>query len=1195
MNATRWLIRSLKHHRRMHAAVAGGAALAAAVLAAALLTGDALNRNLRRIALERVGGIRSAVELRGRFVDASLADRLARESNGTVAPVLRLAASVLTVTPDGAESRVDRVNAYGVDERFLALAPSVAATGGRGPRPAAAATKDGGPGDNDAPLPAGDVLLSRRLQDALGFVPSVAATGGRGPRPAAAATEEGGPAGSALPDAAVALRFEQPSAFPLEMPLGDRRDDRTRRRPVQVRGVLPDAALGRFSLAASQIPPLNVFADRAWLAGEAGVSNRANLLLSDALPERMAAALRATLLPSDLGVSITAATNGVWLVQSDRVYLDEAHVRALGTNLAAVFTLHHLVDSFESGGSRGRSPSSAETNTVLETPYGFITAATPSADARLSVVPAGMKDDEIVINAWLAEKLKVGVGDPLTLRWRRFESGGRLVPDAAIFRVSRVLDMATCVVERALFPRFPGLADADRCADWDVGLAMDKEKLNDKANEEYWKAYGPTPKAFVTLAAGRLMLGTHFGSAITARVAPETPPGAILAALRGADPQELGLVARPLRQEALQAAEQAMDFRLLFVGMAIVLMAAALLLTGLLASLGVTQRREEVGILRAAGFLPRQIAFLWMSEALVPLAAGVVTGVAAGVGGARLLVWALNRFWSGAIASAQVPFSVSLDACGIAGAAALAMSLLAVRWGIGRALRVEVRDLLADASAEENCEPGSRWVRVNFAVGIGSAAAAVALLAMSGRVTGEAASGIFFGAGLLLMISLLCLARLLVQFLAGAGTQPAAGPVRAGVLNVARQRGRSLLVMVLLATGSFLTVGTLSMKQDPAANLAQPGSGSGGFSQMVELSIPLPGDKADALVRGALEPEARVLSFRVRAGDEAGCLNLNHATQPNLLGVSPEDAAALGAFERTRVEIAEGRAGALDGDSAAAATVGRGPRPAAAATGGGGEPSIWSLLQRPMADNTIPVLAGDGTTVEWGLHAKAAVSGGSVYDYMGEDGTVWHLRVVGALPVRTGVLQGSLLIDEATFTRMYPSVPGRGLWLVRSARPDVETAARLRRALGRNGAMITPARERLQLLGAVESTYLDMFLVLGGLGVVLGAAGVGLVVLRNAAARRGELATLRALGVPQRHVLRYLLAEHVYVLLAGLLAGVVPALVAVQPALRTLGQGMPAGTMAAIIVAMVLSGLLGTYAAVRGAARLRLIEALRGE
>jgi len=197
--------------------------------------------------------------------------------------------------------------------------------------------------------------------------------------------------------------------------------------------------------------------------------------------------------------------------------------------------------------------------------------------------------------------------------------------------------------------------------------------------------------------------------------------------------------------------------------------------------------------------------------------------------------------------------------------------------------------------------------------------------------------------------------------------------------------------------------------------------------------------------------------------------------------------------------------------------------------------------------------------------------------------------------VRTGVLQGSLLVDESVFTRMFPSTPGHGMWMVCSRLPEAAAAARLRRVLGRNGGIVTPTRERLRLLGAVEGTYLDMFLVLGGLGVVLGAAGAGLVMLRNAAARRGELAALRAMGVPSRRVLLYLAAEHAWVVLAGLAAGILAALVAVQPARHSLGGEMPVAAMAAMIAAMILAGILGAGAAVWAAARAPLIEALRGE
>ena len=1131
----------------MHLAVTGGAALATAVLTAALFAGDALNRHLKNIALVRIGHVQSAVELRGRYVDASLADRLAKNTGATVAPVLRMPATFLTINADGNETRLDRVNGYGVDARFFALAEKNFfgnEDGRHGGRPCsekqddngrdrARPSKDessGGPGSVPAVL-ADEVLVNRRVADALGR--ATAATGG----------------------ASDALRVEKFSIFPAEMPLGDRHGDRTVRRTVQLRGELPEASLGRFSLVADQIPPFNLFADRKWLATVADAGNRVNLLLSDAPPSAFSNALRAELKPSDVGVNIRHDTNGVWVVESERIYLDEAHVRALSaaTN-PPVLTLHYLVDAFATG----------EGTTAREVPYGFVSALSPTADARLGVIPAGMADDEIVINAWLAKKLNVAVGDKLTLRCRRFESNGKLVPDAMTFKVAHVLDMATVAVERERLPRFPGLTDANSCADWDIGMPMDEANLNDPDNEAYWKEFGATPKAFVTLAAGRMMFGTHYGSAMTARFSPETDKAQIEAILRRADPRDLGLVVRAVHEESLNAASQAMDFRQLFVGMAIVLMVVALMLTGLLAGLGVERRRSEIGVLRAAGFVKRQIVTLLMAESLVPLTVGVLAGMAAGLGGARVLVWALNRFWRGAIASAEVPFDVGLTSAVVAGVTALVLALLAVRGGVRRMRKVQVRELLGEQGEEMEGMVGTKWVMWNMITGMGAAVAALVALVAAGRGAASDAAGMFFFAGLLLMISLICLARVLAQFLGSASDRPVAGPVRAGILNVSRHRGRSLLVMVLLASGCFLTVGTLAMKQDPAAHVERRGSGSGGFAWMVEAALPVAGDQGDGMIRKALGKNTTMMAFRVREGEEAGCLNLNHATQPRLLGVTPEAAMALRSFESEQVADEK-------------------------------TDSVWALLKHPMEDDTIPVLAGDATTVEYGLQTSVGLKDGGVFSYAGEDGTVWKLRVVGALPVRTGVLQGSLIVDESVFTRMYPSVPGHGLWLVQNRNTGSEDVDRLKRAFGRNGGIVTPTPDRLRLLGTVESTYLDMFLVLGGLGVILGAAGVGLVVLRDAAARRAELALLRAMGMSSRVMLVYLASEHLYVLLAGLLAGVLPALVAVQPALRNLRGEMPVGTMSVIIAAMFAAGLAGTALAVWAAVRMQLAGALRGE
>src|SRR5438270_14010285 len=74
-----------------------------------------------------------------------------------------------------------------------------------------------------------------------------------------------------------------------------------------------------------------------------------------------------------------------------------------------------------------------------------------------------------------------------------------------------------------------------------------------------------------------------------------------------------------------------------------------------------------------------------------------------------------------------------------------------------------------------------------------------------------------------------------------------------------------------------------------------------------------------------------------------------------------------------------------------------------------------------------------------------------------------------------------------------------------------QVSATLSRAMQDTGLQLTPAVDRLNAFNAVQNTYLGTFQVLGGLGLLLGSAGLGIVVLRNVLERRGELGLLLAL------------------------------------------------------------------------------------
>ena len=204
------------------------------------------------------------------------------------------------------------------------------------------------------------------------------------------------------------------------------------------------------------------------------------------------------------------------------------------------------------------------------------------------------------------------------------------------------------------------------------------------------------------------------------------------------------------------------------------------------------------------------------------------------------------------------------------------------------------------------------------------------------------------------------------------------------------------------------------------------------------------------------------------------------------------------------------------------------------------------------------------------------------------------LRIDGLLS--DSVFQSSLLVSEPNFLRMFPAHEGTNYFLIRT--PDAkesEVRRILELAFADRGFSATPTGERLNTYLAVENTYLTTFQALGGLGLILGSLGLAVVLLRGVWERRGELALLRALGFRHATLGFLILAENAFLLLIGLLAGTVSALVAVSPHLLSGAGSIPWAHLLALLGVVVLIGLTAGALATASTLRAPLILALRRE
>lgn len=244
----------------------------------------------------------------------------------------------------------------------------------------------------------------------------------------------------------------------------------------------------------------------------------------------------------------------------------------------------------------------------------------------------------------------------------------------------------------------------------------------------------------------------------------------------------------------------------------------------------------------------------------------------------------------------------------------------------------------------------------------------------------------------------------------------------------------------------------------------------------------------------------------------------------------------------------------------------------------------WRALDAELPGGDVPAWAGDQDTAQWGLKATLDPERGTEYAVRAGDAG-WRIRLVDACPLRMTLFQGTVLVSASRLARALPAAGGVSLLLV-DATPDGEasTAARLRAALGRHGVDVERAVDRLRAFYRVEATYLDMFLVLGGLGLLVATLGVGLVLARNAEERKSELAVLALLGYPRRRRTWLLWQGMLPAQAAGLGAGLLSAAVALWPTLARDGGNAPwavlvGGLALVCAVAWGSSGLLARLAA----------------
>lgn len=759
----------------------------------------------------------------------------------------------------------------------------------------------------------------------------------------------------------------------------------------------------------------------------------------------------------------------------------------------------------------------------------------PDASVPYSLVlaKAGIPEGSIVLNDWTARELAAQPGDAITLDYYLWRAAGRLDTESTVLTVSAIEPIPS-VGDRFMAPEYPGISDTEGLSDWDPPFPMDLNKIRPQ-DETYWDNHRTTPKAALSLADGQRLWQSRFGKVTAIRLYGEQP----FNLTPSVDLARDGLTLLNLREQAEQAAAGTTDFGEYFSYFSFFLTVSALLLTALFFRLGIEQRLREIGLYQSLGFDRKMVRKIFLREGLLLGLLGATAGAILGLGYAALILYGLGTWWVDAVGTTGLTLHIRPVTLAGAVPQGLLVAILVIAFTLRGIRNISPRQLLAGASPEQALATSGRY-RLPAAI---ATAIGLLLLSLSASQFIPAAGG-FFGAGLTLLAGAIFGLR---HFLERPRTRPAKSVFQLAIASAAWSPSRSMYTAGLIAMAVFLLVALEAFRHAPGQIDLSKNSGAGGYPLMAESQWPIYQDLnlSDTLPKGA-----QIQQLRVRPGEETSCLNLYQPTRPKIAAI-PQSLGQQGRFQFT----------------------------------GNGN---WKLLELAPNNGAIPAIV-DNNTMLYVLHKQI----GDILE-IPNGAEPLRLEIVAALS--GSIFQSEILISESNFLKAFPHEQGFRMFLIEAPEPiRNDLTAHLEESLSDSGFDVIQTATRLAQYHRVENTYLSTFQALGALGLLVGTIGLAAVLLRNVLERRRQLALLNAVGFQQSDLFQLVLTENAMLLVAGLAAGTVTALLAVSPALIGRAQAAHPVGLLALISGVWAIGLLAAALATHIALKTPLLDALRSE
>jgi putative ABC transport system permease protein len=675
-----------------------------------------------------------------------------------------------------------------------------------------------------------------------------------------------------------------------------------------------------------------------------------------------------------------------------------------------------------------------------------------------------------------------------------------------------------------------------------------------------------------------------------------------------------GVEIDPVKQALLDDADEAGDsFSELFLAVgSFAVLAGILLLVNIFVMLA-EERKSELGMLRAVAMTRRHLVGALVVEGALYAVASALLGAVAGIGVGRAIVFVTEGILS-AVGDLSLRFAPAPGSVATGFLVGLLISLASVLGTSVRISRVNIIRALRDLP--EPAVPTRRWWTAGLAALVAAAAGAGAAAAI--------AFGQPFGALALPPLALLALAVLGARFLSRRAVVSAVAVlvlawalVYDQVLDLAD--GDIFLFVLQGVILTFAAVALLTQNQETVGAVVRRLGGGSSLTTRLGLAYPLARRFRTGMTLAMYSLVVFTLTFiavlsQVFAAQVDG-LTANEAGGYDVLASSsPANPLAVEELERV-----DGVASASQLTHAAAGFVAEGrPEPEPWTLSGidrrfldGGAPPLeeWDTDRYPTeADVWQAVLADPGLVVPDAFFLTQgngpvvrAVAVGDTLTVVDPATGAETPRTVAAISKSGLAFSGVMASRESVAQAVSQAVPDRYYVKVADGAEPSAVAADLQGTFVVNGV---EARSFRAIAEENTETNLQFFRLMQGylaLGLVVGVAGLGVIMVRAVRERRRQVGMLRSLGLQARTVRSAFLLESAFITLEGIVVGTLLALVTAYQVIYNsdaLGDFdvdfvVPWAQVALLAAVALVASLAATAAPARQAARISPAVALR--